>query len=93
VSYRIIHYINQFYAGIGGEEKADIHPEIREGIVGPGQALKAALGADAEIVATVICGDSYFASNMEKASEEILEAMKKYSPDAVVAGPAFNAGQ
>ncbi len=93
MSYRIIHYINQFYAGIGGEEKADIVPEIREGIVGPGQALKAAFGSDAEIVATVICGDSYFASNMEKASTEILDMMKKYSPDAVVAGPAFNAGR
>ena len=93
MTYRIIHYINQFYAGIGGEEKADITPEIREGIVGPGQALKAALGAEADIVATVICGDSYFASNMEKASEEILGMMSKYKPDAVVAGPAFNAGR
>lgn len=93
MSYRIIHYINQFYAGIGGEEKADHAPEIREGIVGPGMALKGALGADAEIVATVVCGDSYFASNMEKASAEIIEMMKKYKPDAVVAGPAFNAGR
>jgi glycine reductase len=93
VSYRIIHYINQFYAGIGGEEKADVTPEIREGVVGPGMALKAALGTDAEIVATVVCGDSYFASNMEKASAEILDMMKKYKPDAVVAGPAFNAGR
>ena len=93
MSYRIIHYINQFYAGIGGEEKADVVPEIREGVVGPGMALKAALGKDAEIVATVICGDSYFASNMEKASADILAMMKKYKPDAVVAGPAFNAGR
>lgn len=93
MSYRIIHYINQFYAGIGGEEKADVAPEIREGVVGPGMAFKGALGADAEIVATVICGDSYFASNMEKTSAEIIEMMKKYKPDAVIAGPAFNAGR
>jgi len=93
VSYRIIHYINQFYAGIGGEEKADVAPEIREGVVGPGMALKAALGTDAEIVATVVCGDSYFASNIEKATADILEMMKKYKPDAVIAGPAFNAGR
>lgn len=93
MSYRIVHYINQFYAGIGGEEKADIVPEIREGIVGPGQAFKAALGEEAEIVATVVCGDSYFASNMGKASAEILDMMKKYKPDAVIAGPAFNAGR
>jgi glycine reductase len=93
LSYRIIHYINQFYAGIGGEEKADVAPEIREGVVGPGMAFKGALGAGAEIVATIICGDSYFASNMEKASAEIIEMMKKYRPDAVIAGPAFNAGR
>ncbi len=93
MAYRIVHYINQFYAGIGGEEKADHKPEIREGIVGPGAALKAAFGADAEVVATVICGDSYFASNMEKAGAEIIEMVKKYKPDAFVAGPAFNAGR
>ena len=27
---RIVHYINQFFAGIGGEEKADHRPEVRE---------------------------------------------------------------
>jgi len=91
--YRIVHYINQFYAGIGGEEKADVPPEIREAVVGPGAALKAAFGAEAEIVATVVCGDSYYASNIEKASAEILEMIKKYKPDAFIAGPAFNAGR
>ena len=91
LAFRVVHYINQFYAGIGGEEKADHKPEIREAVVGPGTALKAALGSEAEIVATVICGDSYFASNMEKASAEIIEMIKKYKPDAFVAGPAFNA--
>ena len=28
--YKIVHYINQFFAGIGGEEKADYKPEVRE---------------------------------------------------------------
>ena len=40
--YKIVHYINQFFAGIGGEEKADYTPELREGVVGPGKGLKAA---------------------------------------------------
>ncbi len=90
---RVVHYINQFYGGIGGEEKADIKPEVREGVVGPGMALKAALGNDADIVATVICGDSYFNENIEEASQEILEMVKKYNPDLFIAGPAFNAGR
>lgn len=93
MSFRIVHYINQFYAGIGGEEKADYKPEVRESVVGPGMALKAAFGADAQIVATVICGDSYFASNMDEAKATIIGMIKKFKPDAVVAGPAFNAGR
>ena len=93
MAYRVVHYINQFYAGIGGEEKADYMPEIREGAVGPGVAFKGAFKGEAEIVATVICGDSYFASNMDKATADILEMIRKYKPNAFIAGPAFNAGR
>ena len=93
MAFKVIHYINQFYAGIGGEEKADYKPEIREAVVGPGMALKGALKGEAEIVATVICGDSYFASNMDEATQTILGMIKKYQPDAFIAGPAFNAGR
>jgi len=90
---RVIHYINNFFAGIGGEEKADIAPEIREGVVGPGMALNNAFGDEAEVVATVICGDSYFGQNLESATKEILDMIKGYEPDLFVAGPAFNAGR
>lgn len=93
MTYRIVHYINQFFAGIGGEEKADTLPEVREGIVGPGMAFKAALGSEAEVVATVICGDGYFAENMEAATDQIIEMIAGFKPDAIIAGPAFNAGR
>jgi len=91
---KVVHYINQFYAGIGGEEKADFKPEVREGFVGPGMGLNGLLKKeDMEIVATVICGDSYFAENTDEALATIIEMIKKYSPDIVIAGPAFNAGR
>lgn len=93
MTYKVIHYINQFFAGIGGEEKADIAPEIREGVVGPGAALQAAFKGEAEIVATIICGDSYFAENMDTAAAWVIEHVKKYNADGFVAGPAFNAGR
>lgn len=94
MTYKVVHYINQFFAGIGGEEKADIAPEVREGVIGPGMALNNFLKkGDAEIVATIICGDSYFAENMDSASDFVVEAMKKYNADGFVAGPAFNAGR
>ncbi len=90
---RIVHYLNQFFAGIGGEDKADIKPEVREGAVGPGMALLAGFGGEAEIVATVICGDSYFGENTDEAKAEVLELIKQYNPDLFIAGPAFNAGR
>lgn len=90
---KIVHYINQFFGQIGGEEKADFRPELREGVVGPGLAFAQALGEEAEIVATVICGDSYFNENIEQAKKEIIEMVRSQQPDALLAGPAFNAGR
>ncbi len=90
---RVVHYINQFFGGIGGEEKADIKPEVREGVVGPGMALQGAIKEEAEIVATIICGDSYFNENVDEAKKVIMEMVKKYDADLFVAGPAFNAGR
>lgn len=90
---RVVHYINQFFAGIGGEEKADHPPEKREGIVGPGMAFKGALAGAAEIVATVICGDGYFNEHLEEASATVLSMIKAENPDVVIVGPAFNAGR
>ena len=91
--YKIVHYLNQFFAGIGGEDRADYKPEVREEVLGPGMALKAGLGEDYEIVATVICGDNYFGENLDLATDTIIDMVKKYNPDVFVAGPAFNAGR
>lgn len=90
---KVVHYINQFYAGIGGEDKADHRPEMREGHVGPGMAFQQTLKDEASIVATVICGDSYFNENMDSALEEVLGMIKSHNPDLVIVGPAFNAGR
>lgn len=90
---KIVHYINQFFAGIGGEEFAFEPLSIREEAVGPGLAFKAAFGSDYEIVATIICGDNYFTENRERVLEEIMLHIEKYEPDLFIAGPAFNAGR
>lgn len=91
---KVVHYINQFFAQIGGEEKADYPAEIRVGeVVGPGMALTASFKDDAEIIATIVCGDSYFNENLEKAKADILAMVKEQAPDVFIAGPAFNAGR
>jgi len=91
--FRVVHYLNQFFAQIGGEEKANIPPLIREGAVGPGRVLQKILGEEGEVVATVVCGDGYFAENIEAAAERVVELASSYKPDVFVAGPAFNAGR
>jgi glycine/betaine/sarcosine/D-proline reductase family selenoprotein B len=94
MSIRVVHYINQFFANIGGEEKADIKPELRVGeVIGPGMAFKAQFKDEAEIVATIICGDSYFGENTKEATATIMEMIKSQKPDLFIAGPAFNAGR
>jgi betaine reductase len=90
---RAFHYLNQFFGGIGGEEKADVGPEIKEGPVGPGLGLQKAFGDRGQIVATVICGDNHFSSHISEVRQFVLEAVRKHKPDVVIAGPAFNAGR
>jgi len=94
--YRIVHYLNQFFGGVGGEEKADCKPFTIQGPQGPGRLLEKLFreeNADVEIVATVVCGDSYFAENQESVLREWIPAIRGHRPDLVVAGPAFNAGR
>ena len=91
---KVVHYINQFFANIGGEEKADYTVEKRAGeIIGSGVAFANAFKDEAEIVGTIICGDTYYSENIEKATEEILSIVKEFNPDIFIAGPAFNAGR
>ena len=90
---RIVHYMNQFFAGIGGEEKADTPPQARQEAIGPGRALQQILGRQAEIVGTVICGDGLFADRMEDTAPKVLALIQGFAPDVVIAGPAFNAGR
>ncbi|HEX7125405.1 MAG TPA: glycine/betaine/sarcosine/D-proline family reductase selenoprotein B [Thermodesulfobacteriota bacterium] len=90
---RVVHYLNQFFGGIGGEDRADAPPQAREGAVGPGLALEQALGGDGRVVGTVVCGDGTFADRPDEAAAEVVALVERFAPDVVVAGPAFNAGR
>jgi glycine reductase len=73
---------------------AHVPAEVRVGeVVGPGLAFAQAFGEEAEITATIICGDSYFNENLEEAKASILAMVKEQNPDVFIAGPAFNAGR
>lgn len=90
----VLHYINQFFAQIGGEEQADHPVEFYEGEVkGPGQAFMQAFGDEAEIVGTIVCGDGYFNEHHDSTLASILDFVDRIHPDLLIAGPAFNAGR
>lgn len=91
--FRVVHYLNQFFAGLGGEERADLAPRAEPGPRGPGKVLDAALGERAMVAATVICGDSYAAERTDDALAELLPLVASFQPDVLVAGPAFGSGR
>lgn len=96
IQYRIIHCLNQFFGGIGGEEQASTPPSLFSGARGPGMLLQKEF-PQIEIAATLVFGDNYVAENPEAAIREILGLLTPYCtenrPDLLVAGPAFNAGR
>jgi len=55
--------------------------------------LQQALGDQGKVVATIICGDSYFNEHVDEALAEVLRMVEQYQPDLFVAGPAFFAGR
>jgi glycine reductase complex component B subunit gamma len=90
---RVVHYLNQFFAQIGGEEKADVGPEFKDGPIGPGRALQQALGENADVIATIFCGDNYFAENQDTVVNELIRLLAERKPDLLIAGPAFESGR
>lgn len=90
---RVMHFMNQFFAGIGGEEKADSPVGRFEGQVGAGKRLQELLGKSAEIVVTAYCGDDYFAGHSDEAIDSIRKIAQDYKVSLIVAGPAFSSGR
>ena len=90
---RVVHYLNQFFGGLGGEERAGTRPLSKDGVVGPGAALQKAFGDRASVVGTVICGDNFATEREDEALAEIVRLIAAFQPDLVVAGPAFTAGR
>jgi len=90
---RVVHYLNQFFAQIGAEEKGDVAPSVKAGPVGPGRALQQALGDNGEVVATIFCGDNFFAERQDQAIDELIRHLGEYQPDLLIAGPAFESGR
>lgn len=89
---RIVYYTNQFFGQVGGEEMADQPPMIKAEPLGPGTEVNKRMD-NAQVVASIICGDNYYSEHRDEARTEIIEKLTQLKPDLVIAGPAFNAGR
>jgi glycine reductase complex component B subunit gamma len=90
---RVVHYLNQFFGGIGAEEQAGAPLEVRDGAVGLGKLLEQLLGEGAEVVMTLVCGDNYAVEHEEELLTSVLEKVREKGADLFVAGPCFEAGR
>ena len=90
---RVVHYLNQFFGGLGGEEQAGMPLEIREGAIGPGKRLEQLLGSEMQVVLTLICGDNYAVERQDELIASALEKIRASGADLFIAGPCFLAGR
>jgi betaine reductase len=86
----VVHYLNQFFAGLAGEEAAGSEAVRIDGPVGPGRALAAA-GLDVDV--TIACGDDRFGEHEQESLETLLRWIEEAAPDVLVLGPAFGSGR
>jgi betaine reductase len=90
---KILHYLNQFFAGIGGEEKAGQEVILIPRAMGVGGVIENSLKDRGIEYATLACGDNYFHEQEKTAQSAIRDAVEQFQPDIFLAGPAFNAGR
>lgn len=90
---KIVHLLNQFFAGLGGEDKAGLPVSIHDGSAGAARALASKLGREANLTHTIYVGDNYFHEHKDEALKAIIEAVRQSGAQVLVAGPAFNSGR
>ena len=90
---RVAHVVNQFFAGIGGEEKADTAPGTLDTPAGPSRGLQRVLQGGVEVAPTIYFGDNHFHERPEEARAALLREISAADAEVIVLGPAFNAGR
>ena len=83
---RVCHYLNQFFAGVGGEEYANHPPQRRDGPVGPGRGLENLLKRECGVVvSSFVCGDNFYNEHVEAAETAVHAWLEEARPDLVAA--------
>ncbi len=89
----ILHYLNQFFAGIGGEDKAGQEVLLTAGALGAGAIIRDALTQYDVEYATIVCGDNYFHEEETKALKSIDDIVEKFQTGSFPRRPGFQRRQ
>lgn len=89
---KAIHYINQFFGQVGGEDSADCKPIFHENTIGCTNMLNSMM-PHIEVTNTFVVGDNYVTNHTDEALAEIFAWLDKKEFDIFFAGPAFMAGR
>ncbi|HWH78738.1 MAG TPA: glycine/sarcosine/betaine reductase selenoprotein B family protein, partial [Candidatus Binatus sp.] len=84
---KVLHYLNQFFAGIGGEDQAGQEVVFMPRAVGVGVEIEKALQAHSVEYKSIACGDNYFHEAEAASLHAIGAAMDEFRPDLFLAGP------
>lgn len=88
---KIILILNHVTAGMGSDEQAQLPPGGKKTALGPGETLAPLFKEkQAEIIATLYCGDRYYSSHPEEVKQKFIGFAKKFGADAVLCGPAMH---
>ena len=88
---KAVYYVNQFFAGIGGD-KADVGLTVHSEKTGPALGIEAFWQGVMEVVQVISCGDNFVNNdeNFRQILPQVRSLLERLQPDVFIAGPAFN---
>ena len=87
---RVVHYVNQFFAGVGWRGRRGHRPGAARGArSAPAGGWRRCWRPEHEIVATVFCGDDYSSTHPEFAAA-LVERAREAGAELLVAGPGVH---
>ncbi len=88
---KIVLIFDQGLAGAGGKSNPHVGLNAQRGGIGSSLMLQPNFDAiQAEVVATLYCGNEFYKENKEEVVTKLAAMVKKLNPDFAVCGPCFN---
>ena len=88
---KVVLIFDQGLAGAGGKSNPMAPLKAERGGIGSYLMLKAHLEKiDADVLATLYCGNEYYLANKKEVILKMTAMVKKLNPDIVICGPCFN---